>query len=184
MSYFKLSTGENPVTNGDFSTGAGDFAPIPKGQVVKAAVTSLKWDQHQDNPEVLSLEWVIGAPQKYRNRKIFQKIKLNDQSTETKDKAIRMLGAIYTNAGGDISKFTGKPTEAQLISDLANKFMLLELGVWELEDKSKSGNFVSRVSPVNNADQAAKVENIVGQEKPKLQYDPAQSAELDQDLPF
>lgn len=184
MSYFKLSTGENVVTDGDFKNGGDGFEPIPSGQVVKAAVTSLKWDVYQDNPEVLALEWVIAAPQKYRNRKVFQKIKLNDPSTEVRDKAIRMFSAIYKNAGSDSSKFTSKPTEQQLISDLANKFMLLQLAVWESEDKTKSGNYVSRVSPMNNADQAAKVETIVGAEKPKLAYDPAATAENDDDLPF
>lgn len=184
MSYFKLSTGENAVTDGDFKTGNDGFALIPKGQVVKAAITSLKWDQYQDNPEVLALEWVIAKPDQYRNRKLFQKIKLNDPDSSKRDTAVRMFSAIYANAGGDISKFTSKPTEQQMIGDLANKFMLLELGIWELDDKSKSGNFVSRVSPNNNADQAAKVDVIVGAEKPKLAYDPASSAEDGDELPF
>lgn len=182
MSYFKLSTGENAISSGDFNNGGGDFTPIPKGQVVKAAITSLKWDQFENNPEVLALEWVVVAPAKYKNRKIFQKVKLNDPKPEVCDKAIRMLSAIYTNAGGDLSKFQGKPSEQELIRDLANKFMLLQLDVWEMD--GKSGNFVSRVSPMNSSEQAAKVETIVGETKTTLKYDPATSAEDGDDLPF
>lgn len=182
MSYFKLSTGEQAVSGGEFSTGGGEFPPIPKGQVVKAAITSLKWDTYQDDPEHLKIDWTILAPSKYKNRKIFQKIKLNDPNPEVRDKAIRMLAAIYANAGGDLSKFQSQPTEQELIRDLANKAMLLQLDVWDLD--GKQGNFVSRVSPMNNAEQAAKVENIVGAEKPTLQYDPAKAAQDDDYLPF
>lgn len=182
MSYFNLSDGTKPVTGGDFNSGNEGFAPIPKGQVVKAAVTSLKWDSFNNDPEYLSLDWVISAPAKYKNRRIFQKIKVNEPDAEKRDKAIRMLSAIYANAGGDLSKFSGKPTEAELVADLSHKFMLLQLDVWEMN--GKSGNHVTRVSPMNNPEQAQKVEVIVGTEQPKLAYDPAGAAELDSDLPF
>lgn len=182
MSYFNLSDGTKPVTGGDFNSGNEGFAPIPKGQVVKAAVTSIKWDSFNNDPEFLSLDWVISAPAKYKNRRVFQKLRLNDTDAGKRDKAIRMLSAIYANAGGDLSKFSGKPSEAELVADLSHKFMLLQLDVWEWE--GKSGNHVTRVSPMNNHEQSQKVEVIVGENKPVLNYDPAGAAELDSDLPF
>ena len=62
-----------------------------------------------------------------------------------------MLAAIATNAGGKLFAAMEKagestPSDASL-STITNQPMVLQLGTWERDDKSKKGNWVKAVSP-------------------------------------
>jgi hypothetical protein len=162
MSYFKLSTGENVQSTGEFELSGGDIQPIPKGTVVKVIAEQVKWDSYGDKPEYISVTWVVQAPAEYKNRKIFQKILVDDADPAKSDKAIRMLGAILHNAGSNFEALgEGKPSSDKLNSIITFKPMFLKLEVWKIEkdefgnplaaDQIKQGNWVQAVS--NNAPQ-------------------------------
>lgn len=152
MSFFTTSTGENAAANatGSFEMGGGDFAPIPKDTRVLAICEEAKISEHQGERYV-NMKWDIAQPAQFKGRKIFQKIKCWETDTTKRDKAIRMLAAIDANAGGKLAASGQEPTDMLLQTSLTAKPMVLKLGVWELEDKSKSGNWVQSVSKHNPA---------------------------------
>lgn len=151
MSFWNLTdTNEKLDTTGSFDAGGGDIAPIPKDTQVKAACDEAKWDSHNGD-EYISLRWTVLAPDEYKNRKIFQKVRVLDDDSKKADKAKRMLAAIAANAGGGLLKVEGKPTDADLQSNLLMKPMALTLQVWEMErddGTTMSGNWVQQVAPL------------------------------------
>ena len=183
MSFFTQSNGKSVQSTGNFESGGG-LAPIPEGTQVLAVIDEAKWDTYQ-NESFVSLRWSIAKPQEYANRKIFQKIKVMDSDDSKRDKALMMLAAIDTNAGGKLQAAGVQPDTQALAAALMNRPMVLKIGVWELDDKSKSGNWVSKVAPRPQA-------GAVGQSapapapKPQPQPKPAPAAfdDLDDDVPF
>ena len=147
MSFFTTSTGENAAATatGEFSAGGGDFAPIPKDTRVLAMCDEAKISEYQGQ-SYINLKWSIAQPKEYKGRVIFQKIKCWESDASKRDKALRMLAAIDANAGGKLAASGAEPTDLSLQTSLTAKPMVLKLGVWELEDKSKSGNWVQEVS--------------------------------------
>jgi hypothetical protein len=159
MSFWNLSDSNDNLTTGDgnFSTGGGDIEPIPSGTQVKAACEEAKWDSYEGD-EYISLKWTVLAPAEYKNRKVFQKVRVMSSEAKKADKAKRMLAAIATNAGGGLLKVTGKPTDQDLQSNLAMKPMALTLEVWEIEKSdgtgTASGNWVQQVAPLKQQAQS------------------------------
>lgn len=193
MSFFTQSNGKSVQSTGNFESGGG-LAPIPEGTQVLAVIDEAKWDTYQ-NESFISLRWSIAKPQEYANRKIFQKIKVMDADASKRDKALMMLAAIDTNAGGKLQAAGVQPDTQALAAALMNRPMMLKLGVWEIkEDKQgrelhqsewKSGNWVSRVAPRPQADQAAQAATAPVP-KPAPKPAPARAAfdDLDDDVPF
>ena len=175
MSFFQTSTGQAVQSTGTFESGGGNMAPIPEGTQVLAATDEAKWDTYQGE-EFVALRWTVMQPEEYKNRKIFQKIKTNDADPAKRDKALAMLAAIDTNAGGKLQASGRKPTDQELAAALMNRPMVLKMGVWELDDKSKSGNWVQKVAPRKGGQQAAPVAPPPPP-KPVADYD-------DSDIPF
>lgn len=139
-------------TGGEFETGGGDIQPIPSNTSVLAAIDEAKIDDYQGE-EYISLRWTILQPEEYKNRKIFQKVRVWDADPRKSDKAKRMLAAIDTNAGGKLMASGEEPSDLNLTIALVNKPMVIKLQVWEIEkdDGSKaSGNWVCAVSPRNH----------------------------------
>lgn len=157
MSFWNLNdNSEKLSTTGEFESGGGDIEPIPAKTQVKAAADEAKWDSY-DGDEYISLRWTILAPTEYKNRKIFQKIRVLDSDGKKADKAKKMLAAIAVNAGGGLMKVTGKPTAADLQKHLLNKPMALQLQVWEIEKDDgeiKKGNWISAVAPLKKKEEA------------------------------
>lgn len=120
----------------------GSLEPIPDKTDVLAAPYEAKWDEYQGE-EYISISWNVLKPQAYSNRKIFQKLKVNDPKKA--EKAKRMLMAIDANAGGHLRASGKLPTDGMLTKALLNKQMILKVGVWKIDDKS--GNWVMAVSP-------------------------------------
>ncbi|WVH13952.1 hypothetical protein CASP1_00029 [Alcaligenes phage CASP1] len=172
MSFFQLSDGTNAAQNatGEFESGGGDIAPIPKNTNVLASCDEAKVSEYQGDRYV-DLRWVVLQPEEYKNRKVFQKIRVWDADSEKRDKAIRMLVAIDANCGGKLAASGQEPNDINLQQAVLNRPMVLNLQVWEMNDKK--GNWVSKVSPRKNQQQ---------QQQPA----PVQQApvDLDQDIPF
>jgi hypothetical protein len=146
MSFFTLSDNTSVETDGQFETGGGNIEPIPAGTSVLAMPDEAKVDDYQGE-SFISIRWTVLAPKEYENRKIFQKVRVFDADTKKADKAKRMLAAIDANAGGKLLASGQEPDDKALMVALLNKPMVLQLQVWELDDKSKSGNWVSAVAP-------------------------------------
>lgn len=148
MSFFNFDPSETP-TDGSFDAGGGDMEPIPAKTQVLAAPDEAKWDERNDE-EFISIRWAVMAPEEYKNRKVFQKVRVLDSDPKKAEKAKRMLAAIDANAGGKLMKANKMPTDKDLTVALCNKPMVLMLQVWELETDdggTMSGNWVSKVSP-------------------------------------
>lgn len=171
MSFWNLNDSNEKIDNtGNFESG-GDMDPIPAKTQVKAAIDEAKWDDYESE-DYISLRWTVLAPEQYKNRKIFQKVKVNEPDTKKQDKAKKMLGAIAINAGGGLLKLKSAPSDQDLQKHLLNKPMVLLLQVWKLKDdngEEKSGNWVSAVSPLAGK---AKAEPVVEpQQEPEVNYD-------------
>lgn len=130
-----------------FELGGDDLAPIPENTKVLAVAEEAKNDSYQ-GVRSIKIKWRISQPAEYANRVIFQKLQV--YTPEKSDKHKRMLAAIATNAGGQLFQAMQQSGESEpsdmSLSTITNRPMVLQLGVWESEDKSKSGNWVRAVS--------------------------------------
>ena len=77
-------------------------------------------------------------------------MKVKDSDTKKAKKAQQMLLAIDFNAKGKIHTMTDIPLTEDLQRNLANKPMIINLQVWEMNNKK--GNWISSVKPKNARD--------------------------------
>lgn len=149
MSFFKMSDGTAPKSDGTAEMGGGNLPPIPEGTQVKAMATEAKWDDGGEfTDRHIKIRWDV-IDGEYKKRVIFHKVRVSDKDANKRDKAIRMLAAIDANCGGKIMQLDREPSDMDLMSNLCNKPMALKLGVWEMEGsdgKPMSGNWVQAVS--------------------------------------
>jgi len=155
MSFWNTSENEKITGSTEFETGGGDMEVIPAKTEVKAAIDEVKWDEYQGD-RYIKARWSV-VDGEYKNRKIFQKIRVFDSDSKKADKAKKMLAAIATNAGGGLLKIDGEPNDGQLQQHLLHKPMVLLLQVWTIpasetdDGVEKKGNWVSKVAPLNGA---------------------------------
>lgn len=142
MGFWNLSDGKAVESKSEFELGGG-FEVIPDGSRVLAAVEECKDDQWEGE-RFFNLKWRI-LEGEYKNRIIFQKLKVFSSKEKQRDNAITMLAAIDANAGGKLMASGKEPTDFAIASALANRPMILLLRVWESEDKQKTGNYVAGV---------------------------------------
>nr|DAK93242.1 MAG TPA: single-stranded DNA-binding protein [Caudoviricetes sp.] len=142
MGFWNLSDGKAVESKSEFELGGG-FEVIPDGSRVLAAVEECKDDQWEGE-RFFNLKWRI-LDGEYKNRIIFQKLKVFSSKEKQRDNAITMLAAIDANAGGKLMASGKEPTDFAIASALANRPMILLLRVWESEDKQKTGNYVAGV---------------------------------------
>nr|DAH84861.1 MAG TPA: single-stranded DNA-binding protein [Caudoviricetes sp.] len=173
MGFWNLSDGKAVESKSEFELGGG-FEVIPDGSRVLAAVEECKDDQWEDE-RFFNLKWRI-LEGEYKNRIIFQKLKVFSSKEKQRDNAITMLAAIDANAGGKLMASGKEPTDFAIASALANRPMILLLRVWESEDKQKTGNYVA---------------GVFSRQQTKAAPDPKQSAQsneppmdFDSDVPF
>lgn len=155
MSFFNLSDGNNAAaTDGTFETSGGNMEPIPANTQLLAVVDEAKWDEYQGD-DYISLRWTIMAPEEHKNRKIFQKVRVNDPKKG--DNAKRMLAAIDKNAGGKLAASGAMPTDESLTMALCHKPMVIRVQVWNMtkEDTGEkmSGNWIDKVAARNGGHQ-------------------------------
>lgn len=190
MSFWNTSDGQTAQTQeGKFEMGGGDIAPIPDGTSVLAVAEEAKNNEYQGDTYI-NVKWRISKPQEYANRVIFQKVRAYDKDTQKADKAKRMLAAIAANSGGLLFSAMQQRNESapsdMSLAQLCNRPMVLKLGVWELDDKSKSGNWVQAVAPAKAGTPAPAENPVVA---PPVQHQaPAQITpnydSFDDDIPF
>ena len=161
--FWGLSTGESATETGQsYEAPGGSIEVIPDGSKVLALVENAEWRntaQDGSGAEFLSLQWTVTKPEEVRNRKVFQKLFLTDLDPNAKDeaKAIRkrdtarrLFAAIDANAGGKLAKKGGKPDADAVMFALANKPMVIRLGVWSFtgsQGDKMEGNWVQAISP-------------------------------------
>lgn len=144
MSFFNLSDGKNAAEgDGTFDSGAS-MEPMPDNTELLAMIDEAKWDSYEGD-SYISLRWSVMAPEEYKNRKVFQKVRVFETDSAKADKAKRMLGAIDKNAGGKLAASGAEPTDESMTGALCHKPMMVKVRVWEMNDKS--GNFISSVAP-------------------------------------
>lgn len=175
MSFFEKQDTQGA---GSFELGGGSLQPIPDGTRVLAICEEAK-NETYDFKTYIKLKWRVSQPAEYANRVIFQKLQVYDDAKSAAHR--KMLAAIATNAGGKLfsaMETAGEDSPSdQSLQHICNRPMVLLLGVWELEDKSKNGNWVKAVSPRKQNAVAAAVEKI------KAVVAPAPADDLD-DVPF
>lgn len=143
MSFWQTSEGKSATdTTGKFESNGG-IALIPENTTCLAMITEANIAEYQGD-EYINLAWTVNKPDAYKNRKVFQKVRIFDAETKKRDKALNMLAAIDKNAGGKLSKSDSAPTNETLLN-LMQKPMLIKVMVWEINDKQ--GNWVAAVSP-------------------------------------
>ena len=180
MSFWNLSDNSAVDTNGEFETGGGNIEPIPANTDVLAVCDEAKWDDFNGD-RYISLRWTVMKPADYKNRKVFQKVRVLDDNASKADKAKRMLAAIDANAGGKLVASGEEPTDENLTKCLTNKPMVLRLQVWEIETEQgekKTGNWVSAVSPRQGGGSAPQ------QPEPAPAQEPAGGDDMEDDVPF
>jgi hypothetical protein len=137
--FWKTSDGSQLDNSGEFEIGGGE--PLPE-MTALAVITEAIWDSFENSPEHISLTWTVLEPAEYKNRKVFQKLKVNELDGKKRDKAIRMINAIDINAGNVIPR-DGIPDDDDL-SLLKHAIMPIAIKVWELD--GKRGNWIAAVS--------------------------------------
>jgi len=192
--FFSLSDGGSAVDTGtSYEAPSGDIAPIPDGSTVLAMISGAKWESPRDDSTVsfVQLEWTILQPADYANRKVWQKLWVNDldpgakdegKAKKKRDNAKRMLAAIDANCGGKLAKSvaanpTGVPDDDDLAISLSNRPMVIKMKVWEIKDsaETKSGNWIVSVAPKS-------AEVSISDAAPKKA--PSAKAPLDDGIPF
>ena len=164
------------VKTGDFEMGGGSIEPIPSNTNVTAFIEEAKWDEYEDE-EYISLKWKVLAPNEYKNRIIFHKLKVMQENKDKAKKAQNMLLAIDFNAKKQLAELRERPETEDLQKALCNKPMIINLQVWEMNDKK--GNWVASVKPKGAKDP----ENIVIDERVKDDKSPTISIDSDE-IPF
>jgi len=139
MSIWNLSTGENATENTKKDFDSNNFDPLPHNSFHNAVVSDIKWDEY-DGDEYINVTWQIADEGEYKNRKVFHKIKVQDQKATTRDNAIKMLVALNNIAEADLLSIAA-PTDEDLQRELLGTVAMIKVQVWKIDDKS--GNWVS-----------------------------------------
>ena len=66
---------------GEFDSGGGSFELIPEGTNVLAAISEIEWTLYNGD-EYISAKWTVLKPDEFKNRKIFQKIRVMDEDVK------------------------------------------------------------------------------------------------------
>ena len=139
---------DKEVKSGDFTIG-GQIEVIPNNTTVLAFVEEVKWDSYEGE-EFINLKWKDLSPAEYKNRIVFQKLKVMQENKDKAKKAQQMLLAIDFNAKGKLSTLKSVPTNEELQKNICMKPMLITLQVWKMQGddgQPREGNWISTVKP-------------------------------------
>ena len=161
MSIFNLSTGKKAETNGSFEMG-GSSKPIPDGSELKSAITEAGWKEYE-GVRYINLRWDV-LDGEYKKRVIFQKVKVYDPDPKKADRQRNMLAAIDANCGGKLQQIEGEPSDIDLLKCLANRPVVIRVGVWEL-DNGNNGNWITAVRSSGKVSQSAKKQDAESEKK-------------------
>lgn len=141
MSFWKTSDNQQLDTTGKFEM-AGGGEPIPANTELRVMATEAKWDEYEGERSI-KIRWDV-IDGEYKNRVVFQKVRVAEFDAKKRDKAIRMLAAIDVNAGGKLMALGREPSDMDLAQCLLHKPMWIKVQVWEMN--YKKGNWVAAVS--------------------------------------
>jgi hypothetical protein len=155
MSFWQLSDGADLKGSKDLDkyevSGGGNFDPIPDDTTCLAVIDEAKWDKDQSLNEYISLRWSIVSPAEYKNRKVFQKLWVEDLDPNAKEKGLKkrdnakkMLASIDFHTGGKLLSVDERPTDERMASSLMMKPLLIKLKIWGMGDKK--GNWIAAVT--------------------------------------
>lgn len=150
MSIWNLEGGGSALDGNGTMEIEGGFAPIPDGTTATALIEEINWDSIKAtdfNPSpaglgrrFIKVKWGVLAPEPVKGRKVFQKLWVGpdldpnaeargpDKAVKKKNTAIRMLHAIYVQAGMNPESLTAFPDDAGLAA-LANRVMGIRIGL-------------------------------------------------------
>ena len=193
MSFWATSDGTiATTTGGSYEAPTGNSEPIPDGSSVKAVISSAQWKSPKDNDSVeyVELEWTVVEPEDYANRKVWQKLWIDDfdpsvadpvKAQRKTDNHKRMLAAIDANAGGKLAKKAVRPTDHDLALALMQRPMIAKVKEWAIGDAK--GNWIAAISPGKGGEV-----KIAAAAAPKKAAPAKSSAfvddDLDSDIPF
>lgn len=163
MSFWINNVNEEKIT-GEFELG-GVIEPIPAGTKVTSFIEEIKWDNYADE-NYINIKWKVLAPNEYKNRIVFQKLKVMQEDKVKASKAQQMLLSINHNAKGKLHTLSEMPQTVDLQKNLCNKPMIIALQVWKLED-GREGNWVAAVMP-KNAGEPDKIISVEVKESDEL----------------
>jgi hypothetical protein len=174
MSFWTTSEGKSAATEatGKFEASAS-YELIPDGTTAMAIITKPSIEQFQGD-EYINIEWTVVKPDAFKNRKIFQKVRVWDNNVKKADKAKAMLANIDKNAGGKLAKLDKDPTN-ETLSVLTGKTMLIKILIWSIDEKT--GNYIGAVSPRSTEEPAPAP-------APKVVAAPVDDVFDDADVPF
>lgn len=178
MSFFDLSDNTSVSTDGKFEVDTGG-ATIPNDTTCLAMIDEAGWAEYEGD-EYINLRWVVVEPAQYKNRKVFQKVRVHDADAKKVDKAKKMLAAIDANAGGKLVAAGEEPTDMTLTT-LINKPMLIKVMEWEMNDRK--GNWVSAVAPRSGKAPASAPAQVAKAPAPKVPA-PAVEDTFEDDIPW
>lgn len=156
MSFWSLS--DNTQAESATTYEVSNSKPIPNNTNLKGMIEKAEW-KFYNGENYVNLTWTI-LEGKYTNRKVFQKVRIENTEPDKRDKAIRMLAAIDANCGGFLMKKGVCPSEADLSMQLRNKPMIIKVMVWEMDD-GRSGNWICKVAPLDSVSNATAPDNSV-----------------------
>ena len=180
MSFWQLSDGADLKGSKDLDKyevagGGGNFEPIPDDTTCLAVIDEAKWDKDQAMNAFISLRWSLVSPSEYKNRKVFQKLWVDDLDPNAKEKGVKkrdnakkMLASIDFHTGGKLLSVDDRPTDERMASSLMMKPLLVKLKIWSMGDKK--GNWIAAVT--------AKDRGTVSQPAPKV------AEPVDDEIPF
>lgn len=151
-----------------------DFAPLPKGDYI-SMIEEASVDEYQGIKKIKFKARVVGdGPGK--NRVLFLGLKCWDTESAKRDKAVQLLFKIFGICKAKMPR--DEPTDEDL-RQLCDKPISLKLGVWEIKDENKSGNWLINAEAVG-----AKAGATTTTKKPVAKVEPAFADGDDPDIPF
>jgi uncharacterized protein YbdZ (MbtH family) len=94
-----------------------DIKPIPENTECLAHIEDAVWGDRPhptDGDQYINIKWQVLKPQDYKNRKVFQKLRVLHNNPEKAKKQISMLAAIDKNADAGLQEKDGVPDDADL----------------------------------------------------------------------
>lgn len=172
----------------EFEVSGGNMEPIPDNTQLLAIIDEALWSEDKHNGGwMIELRWTVMQPKLYKNRKVFQKLRMESVDDKKAEKAKRMLLAIDANAGGAIAKAGRKPTDTDLAIHLMNKPMVIKVLVWEMDSENgekMKGNWVCAVSPRKKQQSAPSVAPAPVASSPPESSPQQPQQDFDDDIPF
>src|SRR5699024_2859928 len=132
-----------------FESGGGDFEPIPANTGCIAAIQQASWAEYHGD-RYINIRWQVLQPEQYKNRVIFQKVRVLDDDAAKADRAKRMLAAIEANAGGKLVQLDRAPEDYDVALALDVQHMAKKLQVRGLtgdDRRQRHRNWVPAQAP-------------------------------------